>query len=266
MIWSHHHLCAVSCTGHYFFLTFYSFFVNFTSHNPTPLNFHPLRPPSLYLCNLSLEERKGRKWTQTNKNKIFPWRLWCITQYIPLPQQLNLQMFIAVSVWSGSRPLASITPSTLNPHWAPLGYSVILCSGDLPALDLQDPPLHRLQQFLVGADIGVDQLRVLDLDLVEAALVSCAAATRANSLTFTPLRLAHLCLHYQGHFYCVAQVKCRLLSRMLQSVRGGQVTILFSLDLSLFSVISSDLIIRGLPCSGSISDSLVISLHFSAFP
>ena len=39
-----------------------------------------------------------------------------ITQYTLLPTHLHLQMFIAMSHWSGSRPLASATPSILDPH------------------------------------------------------------------------------------------------------------------------------------------------------
>ena len=33
------------------------------------------------------------------------------------------------------------------------------------ALDLQDWPLHMLQQLIDGVDVGVDQLKSLDLGL-----------------------------------------------------------------------------------------------------
>ena len=41
----------------------------------------------------------------------------CVPQYIPLSTHLHLQTFIEVSYWSGSRSLASVTPSILDPHW-----------------------------------------------------------------------------------------------------------------------------------------------------
>jgi hypothetical protein len=40
----------------------------------------------------------------------------CVPQYFPLSTHLHLQMFIAMSHWSGSRPLASLTPSILDAH------------------------------------------------------------------------------------------------------------------------------------------------------
>ena len=40
----------------------------------------------------------------------------CVPQYIPLSTHLHLQMFIAMSHWSGSRPLASATLSIVDPH------------------------------------------------------------------------------------------------------------------------------------------------------
>ena len=41
----------------------------------------------------------------------------CVPQYIPLSTHLYLQMFIAMSHWSGLRPLASATLSILDPYW-----------------------------------------------------------------------------------------------------------------------------------------------------
>jgi hypothetical protein len=40
----------------------------------------------------------------------------CVSQYTPLSTHLHLQMFIAMSHWFGSRSLASVTPSILDPH------------------------------------------------------------------------------------------------------------------------------------------------------
>ena len=56
-----------------------------------------------------------QKLKQTNNNikTASPWKLW----YLPLSTHLCLQMFTAMSYWSGSRALASATPSILGPHW-----------------------------------------------------------------------------------------------------------------------------------------------------
>lgn len=63
----------------------------------------------------------------------------CVPQYIPLSTHLHLQMFIAMSHWSGSRPLASVTLSILDPHQGSSHIEsppVVLCHGDLEALGL----------------------------------------------------------------------------------------------------------------------------------
>ena len=79
--------------------------------------------------------------------------------------QLYLQMSIAMSRWPGSRPLASATSTVLGSHQTLLRYPVVLCHEDSEALDLQDWPLHTLQQFIDGIDVGVGQLKALDLGL-----------------------------------------------------------------------------------------------------
>jgi hypothetical protein len=62
--------------------------------------------PSLHTHPLSAfataphKKKKENENKQTNKQNL-PWKLWCITQYTLLPKQLNLQMFITVSLWSG---------------------------------------------------------------------------------------------------------------------------------------------------------------------
>lgn len=50
-----------------------------------------------------------------------------------MPQETNMQRFIAVNQWLGSRPLASASLSVLDP----LRYPVVaLCHGEPVALDL----------------------------------------------------------------------------------------------------------------------------------
>ena len=74
-------------------------------------------------------------------------------------------MFIATSHWSSSRPLGSATLSILDSHWDFSQIFCFLCTRDPPALDLQDQPLHRCQQFIDKANVGVGQFRALDLGL-----------------------------------------------------------------------------------------------------
>lgn len=57
----------------------------------------------------------------------------CPLVYFFFPQQLYLQMLIAVKHWSGSQPVASNTLSILDP----LRYPVVtLCLGEFAALVL----------------------------------------------------------------------------------------------------------------------------------
>lgn len=73
------------------------------------------------------------------------------------------QIFITVSHWSVLRPLASVTLSILDCDWTLLRYpEVTLCFGD--HVDLVQP-LYALQHFIDGADVGVEQLKALDLNL-----------------------------------------------------------------------------------------------------
>ena len=49
---------------------------------------------------------------------------------------------------------------------SPLGYTFVsLCHGDPTTLDLQDQPFHILWQFIDGVDVGMGQLKALDLGL-----------------------------------------------------------------------------------------------------
>jgi len=78
-------------------------------------------------------------------------------------------MLIAVSYWSVSRPLTSVTLSALDSlhylYWfligTPIRYPVVaLCHGDPATLDLQDWPFHMPQKIIDGIDIRMGQLRV----------------------------------------------------------------------------------------------------------
>ena len=71
--------------------------------------------------------------------------LWCVTvcQTVYLFAQLCLRIFIALSHWSGCRPLASAIPSILGPTGTPLGYPVATLShGDPvgPLLFIEQEP------------------------------------------------------------------------------------------------------------------------------
>lgn len=89
-----------------------------------------------------------------------------VTQCTCLSTQLDLQMFIAMSHWSDLRPLASATLSILDYNWTLLRYpEATLCFGDHVALVLEDQSLHALQHFIDVADVGVGQLKALDLNL-----------------------------------------------------------------------------------------------------
>jgi hypothetical protein len=79
---------------------------------------------------------------------------------------LYFRMFIAMSHWSGSRPLASAILSVLESHW---DLSLLSCCCPCVLEFLQrwicrTNPSHP-QQFLDGVDVGVGQLKVLTLGL-----------------------------------------------------------------------------------------------------
>lgn len=71
-----------------------------------------------------------------------------------------------MSHWSGSRPLASVTPLMLDPPEASSGCPLVAqCHGDPAALNRQDWLFHASQPFADDKDFGVGQFRALDLDL-----------------------------------------------------------------------------------------------------
>ena len=133
--------------------------VNLTSCVPIPfisLSLHILPPP----LQAALQK-------QTNKQTILLRQLGHVTgvpQYILLPKQLYLQMFIAMSVDQGLRLLLH------HQYWIltqiPLGRPVVTVShGDSVALVLKDPPFYMFQQSVGGVDVGVGQLKALHLGL-----------------------------------------------------------------------------------------------------
>ena len=122
-----------------------------SSPHPSISVFHIASPP---------KENKQKHTTKSiphSQITLLSCKLWCVTQYILLPKQLYLQMFIALSHWSGSRALASAIVSILDPHWTSVSYPASLCHRDFAGLVLQNQPLHMLQQFTDGVVVGMDQ-------------------------------------------------------------------------------------------------------------
>lgn len=75
--------------------------------------------------------------------------------------------------------MASSRPSTLDSHRNSLDIPLLPPSHiDHAAMVLQVKFLHKLQQVIDGADVGVCQLKVLDEYLVVTELVTqCAGST-----------------------------------------------------------------------------------------
>lgn len=83
----------------------------------------------------------------------------CPTLYTFIKTVL-LKIFIAMTHWSGFKPLASATLSILDSHLTPLRYPVVgLCLGDSAALVMQDLTLHISQQFINGVDVGMTNIK-----------------------------------------------------------------------------------------------------------
>jgi len=67
-------------------------------------------------------------------------------------------MFIVIGYWSGSRSLASLTPSVLDPHQDSSGFCVVLLyQGDPTALNQQEWPFQESQRFTDSIDLNVDK-------------------------------------------------------------------------------------------------------------
>jgi hypothetical protein len=119
---------------------------------------------------------------------------------------------------------------TLTPPSYPV---VALCHGDPAALEQQDWPWHDSQSFTNDVDVGVGQLRALDLSWVVAVLVIVpslpylhhqgkfpsialakppnAAISRRQGQLFCSYELgsAHLCSQLQSQLYCAVQMRHR---------------------------------------------------------
>jgi hypothetical protein len=94
--------------------------------------------------------RKTSPASQTEGHHGKSWKQ--VTGVKALQRQLVLSVYLSVcslTHWSGTRLLVSATPSILEPHWdtSPVAAP---CHGDPVVLDLQDQPLHVLQQFTDG--------------------------------------------------------------------------------------------------------------------
>ena len=85
------------------------------SHH-APSSHSPSHPFISTLCPCSLPLKIKHTITRTSHHRSCSVSQ-CVPQYIPLSTHLHLQMFIAVSHWSGSRHLASATPSILDHRW-----------------------------------------------------------------------------------------------------------------------------------------------------
>lgn len=113
---------------------------------------------ALHPCNLPPKKIKiNRQTKQTNRYfSVFPASLSHIYLFIShsglgtcgvskqlWPQQLSLQMFIAMNCWSGSRPLTCATSTILEPHqnssgipcWCPKSWRLHSCgsAGPVPS-------------------------------------------------------------------------------------------------------------------------------------
>ena len=86
----------------------------------------------------------------------------------PMPQtkHLHLQMSVAMSPWSVSRPRGIChTFNSVSSLGLLLDIMLLPCAMRLCSLDLHDLPLLEFQQFIDGVDVGVGQLKALDLSL-----------------------------------------------------------------------------------------------------
>jgi len=85
----------------------------------------------------------------------------CVLQYILLPKKLHVQVLIAMSHWSGWRPLALLHYQYMILTGTPLRYPVVVpCYGEPSAMDLQNWPLYVIQQFVDELHVGLGQLKV----------------------------------------------------------------------------------------------------------
>lgn len=96
------HLCILRCTVYFSYITYIIFIDSFT------------------LPYLPAPQKKLKNENLNEKNRIVEAAVCqCIirTKRVLLSTHLCLQMLIGMGHWSGSRPLAAASPSTLGPHW-----------------------------------------------------------------------------------------------------------------------------------------------------
>lgn len=122
----------------------------------------------LHPCSLSLQKKKIKMIEKIkHKNKKPPLHgsygvSWCAIQSAPLPKQLHLQMLIARSHCSCSRPSASAILCNIGSLPGLLSNILLLsCVTEV----LQVWSLLMLQQFLYGVDVQTGQFKALDLGL-----------------------------------------------------------------------------------------------------
>lgn len=132
-----------------------------------------LSPPitATHPCNLPLkqnktknktEQKKKHKQNETkHKNHLIMEAVVC---HNVSHTHVHLQMFIAMSHWSGSRSLASVTPSISVPHW---DSSLLSCGCPMSwrssSLGQQDLLFYTTQEFIDdvelryhgGSDLGL---------------------------------------------------------------------------------------------------------------
>jgi hypothetical protein len=102
----------------------------------------PLQPPPK-----KGRKKEGKKERKGGRKNISPWKLQCVTSVscrIP---------FCSNSLLSNVGFCYTISPGS---SLRLLGYPIVaLCHGDPAALDLQNWPLHTLQQLIDEVDVGI---------------------------------------------------------------------------------------------------------------
>lgn len=139
---------------------------------------------------------------------------------------LHLEVFIAMSHPSGSRPLSSVTPSTMG-SWDFLAS--VCCLGDPLVMDLQVCALLLLQLLTDKVDVSMGQL--IALCGISAGILAdfphcppCVVACPRTALASPPITAknrrfcsqvlvpAHSHLHLQGQLHFLTQSRFRALS------------------------------------------------------
>lgn len=133
-----------------------------------------LSPPitATHPCNLPLKQNKTKNKTEQKKKKHKQNEtkhknhliMEAVVCHNVSHTHVHLQMFIAMSHWSGSRSLASVTPSISVPHW---DSSLLSCGCPMSwrssSLGQQDLLFYTTQEFIDdvelryhgGSDLGL---------------------------------------------------------------------------------------------------------------